>query len=133
MICHCMEMSHQGSESMATCQGRWWGNLNENPFLSRVRLHTSSLRIGVTPAGIPTAADANCMLSSHNGAQTQLYLAQQNAAKTRHVLSTTKSKVLHIIDKSSKGLDPQPLQFNNSNIEYSTKETHLGLSVASTL
>ena len=101
----------------------------ENSFLKKVRTHPDSMRIGSIPIGIPTVADDNCMLSnSHNGAQTQLLLAQQNAARVRYVFSTTKSRVLYIPDTATKGNSKPPLVFNNSNISYSPMETHLGLA-----
>ncbi len=101
----------------------------DNAFLNKVSEHPSSLRIGSIAVGIPTVADDNCMLaSSHNGAQTQLLLAQHNAAKSRYVFSATKSKVVYIPDKATKGLHLPALHFNNTEIAYSAKETHLGLT-----
>ena len=37
------------------------------------------------------------------------------------------SKVMHITDKASRPIPKMPLQFNNTNIEFSTKEKHLAL------
>lgn len=101
----------------------------ENRFLTRIRLHPASLRIGCTPIGIPTVADDNCMMAiSHNDAQTQLLMAQDNAARIRYTFSSTKSKVLHIPDKAQKGMPSPQLAFNGTNIEFSEKEIHLGLA-----
>ena len=102
----------------------------DNKFLNRIRTHPVSLKIGCTPVGIPTVADDNCMLSrSHTAAQVQLLLAQNNASKDRYVFSASKSKVIHIPDRATKTIThKQPLHFNSLNIDYSSKETHLGLS-----
>ena len=62
--------------------------------------------------------------NSHTSAQTQLLLAQANSTEVRYVFSTQMSKVMLMVNKDKKGL---PLSFNNSEIEYSKKETHLGL------
>ena len=101
----------------------------ENAFLRRVRLHPNSLRIGRTPAGIPTVADDNCMLaSSHNSAQTQLLLAQSNASRVRYIFSEAKSRVLYFPNKATKSVEPKPpLTINGSKMSYSDSETHLGL------
>ena len=101
----------------------------ENPFLDRVRKHPDSLRIGCIPMGIPTVADDNCMMAStHQGAQLQLLLAEQNAARVRYVFSSSKSKVMLIPDKAGKNVEEKiPLRFNNTNISHSNREVHLGL------
>ena len=96
----------------------------ENPFLNRIRKHPVSYKIGSVSVGIPTVADDNCMIAqSHTGAQTQLLLAEANAARVRYVFSETKSKVMKVGEQAAM----LPLKFNNTNIEYSQKETHLGL------
>jgi hypothetical protein len=101
----------------------------ENQFLTRVRTNPVSYRIGSIPVGIPTVADDNCMIAStHTGAQTQLLLAQDNASNVRYVFSKTKSKVMYIPDKATKAIPHMPLQFNDSAIDYSREETHLGLA-----
>ena len=102
----------------------------ENPFLHKIRLHPKSLHIGCIPMGIPTVADDNCMLArTREGAQTQLLLAQQNAAKVRYVFSTAKSKVMYLQSSSCSQLAKQEtFMFNNSDIDSSEKETDLGLS-----
>ena len=102
----------------------------DNKFLNRIRCHQASLKIGCTPLGIPTVAHNNFMLSrSHTAAQNQLLLAQHNASKDRYVFSATKSKVVYIPDKATKAdIHKEDLQFNDITIEYSTKETHPGLS-----
>ena len=98
----------------------------ENPFLTRVRKNPVSYRIGSNEVGIPTVADDNCMIAdSHIGAQTQLIMAQDNAARVRYVFSTQKSKVMIV---GSKQPPDTPLLFNHANIEFSSKETHLGLA-----
>jgi len=75
----------------------------EKPFLTRVRTNPVSYKIGSVPLGIPTVADNNCMITdSHTGAQTQLLLAQDNAARVRYVFSATKSKVMVLGDKDVK-------------------------------
>jgi hypothetical protein len=100
----------------------------DNSFLTRIRTHPLSYRIGSIPVGIPTVADDNCMISStHTGAQTQLLMAQDNASQIRYVFSSTKSKVMYIPNKDTKDVPNMPLQFNNAQIDYSLKETHLGL------
>ena len=68
------------------------------------------------------------LASSHNAVQTQLLMAQANAAKVRYVFSSTKTKVMYIADKQTKNTDHKPpLQFCGSTIEYTNQETHLGL------
>ena len=84
-----------------------------------------SFKIGATSVGIPIVADDNCMIAdTHTGTQTQLLMAQDNAARVRYIFSETKSKVMHFCPKGSLSM---PLLFNNKEIEYSRRETHLGL------
>ena len=53
---------------------------------------------------------------------------QQNAANIRYIFSKTKSKVIYIPDKTSKGTGTQPLRFKEGEIRYSQKEIHIGLA-----
>jgi hypothetical protein len=91
-----------------------------------------SMSIGPIRIGAPTCADDTCILTTdHLGAQTALLLAQDHAAKDRYEFSTTKTKVLHFNPKrlqSKKGREtPTPLLFNDSPLEFTKQETHLGI------
>ena len=98
----------------------------DNSFLGRVRNHPTAYRIGSTSIGIPTVADDNCMLAtSHNEVQTQLLLAEDNAARDRYLFSVAKSKVVHLAGETHSRL---PLIFNDKEIDYSENETHLGIA-----
>ena len=105
-------------------------NSKSNTTLSQIASQPDSFHIGSIPVGVPTVADDMCLLStSRIGAQTLLYIAQNDANRERYDFSTTKTKT--ILCNSS--LTPEeaqlamPLQLNNNTLAYVNAETHLGL------
>jgi hypothetical protein len=100
-----------------------------NSFLNSVRCHPDSFRIGSIPVGIPTVADDNCLIAnSKTAAQTLIYIAEKDAARDRYLFSTTKSKVVRLQERARVATEaPSPFVMNNSTLECSEQETHLGL------
>ena len=94
-----------------------------------MRLDSTALCIGSTSMGIPTVAADNCMISdSYIGAQIQNFMAQDNASRVRYVFTITTSKTMLIAPDKLKEVLKISLQFNNITIQYSSKETHLGIA-----
>jgi hypothetical protein len=113
----------QGGTTSADCF-----KAKSNRFLTSVRTHPESFKIGTTSVGIPTVADDNCLLSSSAaGTQTQLYMAQDDACRDRYLFSTTKSRVMLFDPKNSACGEKPAFTMNGSPLEYTDGETHLGL------
>ena len=99
-----------------------------NPFLHKVSNHPCSLHIGYIRLGALQVAD-DLTLSSHtnDGTQELVKEAELDAAKERFTFSKTKTRVVTICPKSKQHTSDPCIKLNNTIIQTSTKETHLGI------
>jgi hypothetical protein len=106
-----------------------------NPTLTQIAKQPDSFHIGSIHVGVPTVADDMCLLTtSRMGAQTLLYVAQNDANRERFDFNVTKTKTI----LCNSNLTPEeaqtamPLQLNNKTLNYVKSETHLGLERSAT-
>ena len=113
----------QGAETSPTAF-----KIKDTKFLSSVRNNPASFRIGSTSVGIPTVADDNCLITGNSkDAQTQLFLAGDNAASNRYMYNINKSKAM--ATGKLNGNEEHPiLMLNDTQMEHSKEEVHLGLT-----
>ena len=85
--------------------------------------------------GAPTCADDTCLLTTkHIGAQTAMYIAQNNANNERYEFSTTKTKIMLCNSniKAEEANNIMPLEMNGQQIDYSEQEKHLHVGLERT-
>ena len=117
----------QGAESSSEIY-----KVRANPVIRATCDIPDTLRIGSIPIGAPTCADDVCLLSSsYTGAQTALLVAQNDANRERYEFSSTKTKVLLCNSHPKKSTETlkesHPLYLNEVPLDYTNKETHLGI------
>ena len=135
-VCLHGELSRQIKEKQGIRQGAETSTdifkARVNPLINSIAHHPDSFRIGCIRVGAPTCADDTCILTtSHLGAQTALYLAESDARKERYEFSNNKTKVVlynrHPRRSPAELDETSPLLLNNTIINYSSQETHLGI------
>ena len=114
-----------------------WKPLHAQVFITRADQLLSqecqlqdTFRIGSISVGSQMCADDTCFLTTnHIGAQTSIYLAQDDAIHERYEFSATKTKImlcnpqLTVSDATSS----MPIELNHQITEYTEKEKHRGI------